>query len=132
MEKYIIILLSIFLLLLYCLYDTCCYISLAIIRLIHLCVIFFIIAGPFFIHEKMLLQFYILCNSFIMLHWIISNDLCALTLIEQAITGRSSSETFIGKIVKPVYNIQRKDVQVITFSLLVFALCKYLYLYGEY
>lgn len=59
------------------------------------------------------------------LHWICLNDTCALTMLEQYITGKKSNETFIGRIVNPVYNISNVEIQLLTFLLLCLAIYKY-------
>ena len=67
-------------------------------------------------------------SIFLMIHWYLMEDTCLLTLIEEKITGRKSSDTFIGRIVKPVYNITSSTIIIITVLLLVFVLCKCIYL----
>ena len=57
------------------------------------------------------------------------NDTCALTLLEKYLTGRNDCDTFIGRIVKPVYNISNNNIVFITLSLLTFSSLKYIYLY---
>ena len=65
-----------------------------------------------------------------MLHWVISSDKCALTIMEEFITGRKTEETFIGKIVRPVYNITNKQITILSIVLLIIAISKYICLFG--
>jgi hypothetical protein len=98
----------------------------ALIKLLHFLFIMFIILGPFILHTKLQLQFYLIVSGFTMIHWILMQDKCALTLLEQFISGRHSDETFIGKIVKPVYNITSKEIFAITMVLFIIVIIKYL------
>lgn len=77
----------------------------------------------------MFLLFYIMISLFTMLHWIVSNDTCALTLMEQFLTGRKSDDTFIGKIVKPIYNISNKQITAIAIFLLIIAIVKLIFVF---
>ncbi len=131
-EKIGFILLLILSSILYSLYDTNCLIALCIIRIMHCLMILFILLGPFIFTSKLYLQFYLMISAFMLFHWIISNDTCALTLVEQLITGRKSEETFIGKIVKPVYNVTNKQITIIALILFIFAGVKYTYLYCDF
>ena len=120
-----VILSILLLIILYSLYDTKCLLSLCIIRFLHIMFIIFIIFGPFLFKTREELMFYIIVSTFMMLHWIIANDMCALTLAEQYITGRKSDDTFIGQIVKPIYNITNKQITMISVLLLLVAVGKY-------
>ena len=71
-----------------------------------------------------LLIVYSICVSFIIFHWILSSDVCALTLLEQWVTGKNSDSTFIGRIVKPIYNVTNKHITCITISLLLIAIIR--------
>ncbi len=114
---------------LYSFYNTSCFTATCIIRFLHLLIVLFVLIGPFVISSKLGLQFYITMIGFIMIHWFLLNDTCCLTLLEQFLTGRKSDDTFIGKIIKPVYNITNKQVNIIAILLLIFAILKYVYLY---
>lgn len=107
-------------------YNIGSFIVVKIIQLLHLLLCLFIIFGPFFINNKDTLIIYIVLVSFIILHWILSSDVCALTLLEQYITGESSDYTFVGRLVKPVYNITNRHIIIITVGLLLFAIIKLL------
>jgi len=52
-----------------------------------------------------------------MFHWILANDTCALTLLECVLTGKSKEETFIGRLMGGIYNVQSKDIWIITIIL---------------
>jgi len=105
------------------------FIVIKFIQFLHLLLCLFIILGPFFIKDKEILIFYILVVSFIIFHWVLSSDVCALTLLEQWITGNSSESTFIGRIVKPVYNVTNKHITCITVFLLLIAITRLIRMY---
>lgn len=124
-----ILCLLLILIVLYSFYNTSCFAAICIIRFLHLLVVLFVLIGPFVIYSKIGLQFYIAMIGFIMIHWVLLNDTCCLTLVEQFLTGRKSEDTFIGKIVKPVYNVTNKQINIIAILLLLFAILKYVYLH---
>lgn len=109
-----------------CFYSTTSLLSLCIVRLLHSIFVLFILIGPFILNKKEDLLLYIIVSLFMMIHWIVSNDTCLLTVIEQCITGRKSDETFIGKIVKPVYNISNNQIKIISILLVLVAIVKYI------
>ena len=127
-NNYILVFLLLILIICYSFYNTSCFFATCIIRFLHLLVIIFVIIGPFIFTCKMTLLFYISMVVFIMIHWFLMNDTCFLTLMEQFFTGRKSEDTFIGKIVKPVYNITSREINNITIMLLLFAISKCIYL----
>lgn len=112
------------LILLYSFYNTSCFFAICIINFLHLLVLLFVFIGPFVISTKSGLYFYIAIMIFIMIHWVLLNDTCCLTMLEQYVTGRKSEDTFIGKIVKPVYNITSREINIIAILLLIFAILK--------
>lgn len=106
------------------------FIVVKLIQLVHLLLILFILLGPFLIKEKEILLFYIVMVSFIIFHWILSSDVCALTLLEQWVTGNASEFTFVGRLVKPVYNITNRHIMVLTVILLLIAFTRVVKMYG--
>jgi hypothetical protein len=47
-------------------------------------------------------------------HWYTNNDTCALTLLEQQITGVEKKESFMNQIVSPVYKIKDETTRKIS------------------
>lgn len=95
-----------------------------IIQLIHLLLCIAIITGPFVIKNRYFLKVYVLCVMLIVFHWVINNDTCVLTVIESWISGKPSDQTFIGRIVKPIYNIKNTQIMNVTLILLLIALIR--------
>ena len=58
----------------------------------------------------------------LMVHWYVNNDTCAMTMIEQFVTGSPKEETFIGRIVGPVYSITSREIWILTACLLIYLL----------
>ncbi|MDD4930670.1 MAG: hypothetical protein PHG66_00755 [Candidatus Colwellbacteria bacterium] len=105
------------------------FIIVKLVQLVHLLLILFIVLGPFVIKEKEVLLFYVVVVSFIIFHWILSSDVCALTLLEQWVTGNPSEFTFVGRLVKPVYNITNRHVMCLTVILLLIAFTRAVRMY---
>lgn len=114
------------LLICYCLYNAKGKLALYSIRILHFLYVLFILMFPFLTHDKTLLKCYIIIILFMMFHWIVANDTCALTLAEQYVSGRQAEDTFTGSLVKPVYNIRHKHIWYVTIFLLIFSVAKVL------
>ena len=83
---------------------------LGLINLIHLLVILFVIIVPF-TNYTFLLLIHSVIVPFIMLHWLLNNDTCAITEAERFIRVQMNggnpvkdSECFTHKLVGPIYN----------------------------
>ena len=83
------LLLLILFLILYSFYNINCSITVCLIKFLHILLILYILLVPFFIRNKSLLLFYILTVTFIVFHWIVMNDTCALTLLEKYLTEQN-------------------------------------------
>jgi len=85
-------------------------IKLKIIVLCHILIIIFIILAPFSDSNYILLLHSIIIPLIVM-HWILNNDICSLTLMEKKIReklyGKNNiSKCFTCKIIEPVYNFK--------------------------
>lgn len=58
--------------------------------------------------------FYMMCIVSMKAHWYMNDDTCALTIMEQMVTGVKKEESFINQIVNPIYKISDKDTRRIT------------------
>ena len=91
-----------------------------VIKILHLLLILWIVFVPFLnINNKSYLKMiethsYVI--PFLLFHWY-TNDTCLLTEIEKKLTGKSENETFIGRIIKPIYNVTNKEIHIITILL---------------
>jgi len=94
-----------------------------IISFLHFILIIFITVTPFIADHPLILIYYSITLAFIMIHWY-TNDICVLTIIESKLRGKKIRETFMGRLIRPVYNITSKEVHMLAFGLLFFALLK--------
>ena len=82
-----------------------------IIYIIHLIVLIFVIIAPF-TDSNYLLFMHAIIVPFIMFHWLLNNDTCAVTMIEKFARGGGESDVknedcISYKIVGPIYNLTR-------------------------
>jgi hypothetical protein len=87
-----------------------------IIFLIHLVFLFWILLVPF-TNDRRQLEFYSMVIPFIFYHWSVNDDTCALTQAEMYVTGREKDETFMGRVVGPIYKMEENDVNRLTKTL---------------
>lgn len=82
---------------------------LQLITLIHILVILFIILVPF-TNNTYLLVLYVVIVPFIVLHWVLNNNTCALTLLERHVRKQlygyepSKDECFMSQLIEPIYD----------------------------
>ncbi len=105
---------------------------LLVIRIIHFIVVLAVMLGPFFLTNPVMLALYIACVICMCFHWWVGDDTCFLTLLESKITHKPHSETFIGRIVKPIYNVTNDEIIKATLLLLLIACCKLAILYMSF
>jgi len=81
----------------------------SIIKFIHLLLLIFILAAPFY--PKKLLLISIIMLIYIYYKWKTESS-CILTKLEYIILGNEKEESgFIYRIINPIYNISNKDFQ---------------------
>lgn len=86
-------------------------VKLKIVVLCHVLLVCFVVISPF-ISSNYILFMHSFVVPFIMMHWIMNNDTCALTIMEkklrQEITGKIEvkEDCFTCKIIEPVYNFK--------------------------
>jgi hypothetical protein len=95
-----------------------------IISFLHLLVVLFVINVPLITNNPFFLFYYCFIVFFIMIHWHYNNDTCVLTLIESKLRGKKHDDTFMGKLIKPIYNVSSKEIQYIALSLFALAFLK--------
>lgn len=84
-----------------------------IIFFIHLVFLIFILVIPF-TNDRRNLEFYSILIPFIFYHWSVNDDTCALTQAEMAITGSKKEETFMGRVVGPIYKMEENEINHLT------------------
>lgn len=82
-----------------------------LIKVIHYMIVLFFILAPFS-NSELILSLHLIMVPFLMLHWVTNQSACALTELEKFLTGKTEDhDTFIGKIVGPVYKFQSCEEQ---------------------
>lgn len=91
-----------------------------LIWLLHILLVVWLVVTPFTQNEPMLVL-HLIMVPFLWFHWILNDDTCALTLIEQKLRGIDPSEcsekSFFFNLVSPVYKIQDDAVRKISWVL---------------
>lgn len=90
-----------------------------IIFAIHLFLFLSLLIMPF-TNIKHYLEFYSIVVPFLFFHWSVNDDTCALTLMEQKITGKHKDETFFGRIMTGVYKMEDNEANNLFKSMLFF------------
>src|SRR5579862_3105278 len=84
-----------------------------IIKILHICLIIFVLFGIFF-EDPFLLLLYLMTLITLRLHWFLNNDICFLTLVEKWTLGRSDNESFMHNLISPIYMIGDSQLAVIS------------------
>lgn len=87
-----------------------------IIFVIHLAFLFWILIIPF-TNNRRSLEFYSMVIPFIFYHWSVNDDTCALTQAEMYVTGRDKEQTFMGRVVGPIYKMEENELNKLTKTL---------------
>ena len=87
-----------------------------IIFLLHTLFLLAILIVPF-TNNKRNLEFYSIIIPFIFYHWSVNDDTCALTQAEMMVTGKHKDETFMGRLVGPIYKMEENQVNNMTKTL---------------
>ena len=95
-----------------------------IIAFLHLILVIFVVSTPFVTDNTLILLFYSFIVFSIMFHWITNNDMCVLTLIESKLRNKKTNQTFMGRLISPVYKISSFEIRLATLALFLFALYK--------
>lgn len=68
-----------------------------------------------FSHHPMTLMLSIMINLSLLTHWLTNNDTCALTVVEAIVRGAPSDQTFMHRLVSPVYKFNHETVYYATY-----------------
>ena len=84
-----------------------------IIFWIHLVFLIGILVVPF-TNDRRNLEFYSILIPFLFYHWSVNDDTCALTQAEMYVTGQQKEETFMHRVVSPIYKMEDNEVNNLT------------------
>src|SRR6056300_1936051 len=87
-----------------------------IIFFIHLVLFIATLVIPF-LKNTQLLEMYSMLIPFIFYQWSVNDDTCALTQMEMFMTGKHKDETFMGRLVGPIYKMEDNEVNKLTKTL---------------
>lgn len=79
-----------------------------LIYILHLTFVVYVLFG-WISNDINSLVLYIVTLLSLKVHWYANDDTCSLTLLEQSIRGVSKQDSFINRIVSPVYKISDED-----------------------
>jgi hypothetical protein len=93
---------------------------LVVINIIHLIVIIFVLATPFS-NSNYLMLLHIIVVPFIMLHWLLNNNTCCLTVAEKYIRQKTittkikEEDCFTYQLIAPIYDFSKNHEAFSTF-----------------
>lgn len=105
-----------------------------IVQIVHLAVIAYIICGPYLKHRFSSHLTKPICKSLplslydilylasamaLLVHWKLGSDICALSKIEEYLSGRHYTNGFIHRLVSPIYNVPQLGPQITFWSYVV-------------
>ena len=91
-----------------------------LINIIHLLIILFVVATPF-TNSNYLLLIHLVVVPFIMLHWILNNNTCCLTIAEKYIRQKAvgtkikEEDCFTYQLIAPIYDFNKNHEAFSTF-----------------
>jgi hypothetical protein len=95
-----------------------------LINIIHLIVIIFVLAAPFS-NSNYLMLLHIIIVPFIILHWLLNNNICCLTIAEKFIREKNygisikEDDCFTYKLIAPIYDFNKDHESFSTFIYLL-------------
>jgi hypothetical protein len=92
--------------------------SASVISLIHIMIIVYVVVVPFLPNTYIELPFLLLthlalCGS-MMVHWWLNNDTCCLTVAESWLRGIEMEDSFMHRLVSPVYTVDKSSMGLYT------------------
>jgi len=67
-----------------------------------------------FTNDRRNLEFYSILIPFLFYHWSVNDDTCALTQAEMYVTGQQKEETFMHRVVSPIYKMDDTEANNLT------------------
>ena len=67
-----------------------------------------------FVANRHLLIAYTILVPFLFFHWAMNDDTCALTQLEMAFTETPKEQTFMGRLIGPIYNVADDEAGKLT------------------
>ncbi|KAI9183746.1 uncharacterized protein BJ171DRAFT_629096 [Polychytrium aggregatum] len=89
-----------------------------LIFLIHVGVVVFVVTGAFMSDPLILVLHIIVCLG-IIAHWVLGNSACFLTILECYLRGVKPDDSFVHRIVSPIYHIRDDQVRPVARTITV-------------
>ena len=95
-----------------------------LINIIHIIVIIFVVGAPFS-SSNYLILLHIIVVPFIILHWLMNNNTCCLTMAEKYIRNKTvdietkEEDCFTYKLISPIYDFNKNNEAFSTFIYLI-------------
>lgn len=91
-----------------------------IIRLIHYAIILFVALAPHISDNPDVLLIHVAGSITLMAHWLMNSDICSLTVLESSLRGIPMQESFMHKIVSPIYDISDETLSKVSWIVTLF------------
>lgn len=102
------------------------------IRLLHFLFIAFVVVTPFTNYIN-ILGIHLITIPFLIMHWVLNNDICFLTEVEHKLSKKPRNKTFFGRLIQPVYRFnqqfEKRLLYTVTIVLWLITLKKIINLY---
>jgi hypothetical protein len=97
--------------------------NLKLLNTIHSSIILWFVFAPFVIKSREWKFYYIWSVAGLVMHWVLNNNACVLSEIERLARGKEDSDdTFTQEILKPFFTLHVSDIDILTYSILMFNL----------
>lgn len=84
-----------------------------VVALAHLALVAFMALAPFSSSPSLLVM-HVLLTPVLWVHWLVGDDSCVLTLLEHQLRGVDNTDSFMHRLVGPVYNISDPDARMVS------------------
>lgn len=91
-----------------------------IIYIVHIFVILFVVIAPFINIPAISLLHFTLSLS-LLTHWYLNNNTCCLTIAESYLRGVPTNESFLHKIISPIYMypVSETKLSIISYTVII-------------
>ena len=87
-----------------------------LVNIIHSLIVIFVIGAPF-IDNECALSVHFMFIILMWAHWLTNTDHCSLTLLEKTVRGVKDEQSYLAKIISPVYKFNNKVGFMMTYGL---------------
>lgn len=77
-----------------------------VIPFLHILLVLYVIFGSFVLNEPGSKMLYFWVTLGLLVHWFTGSRVCCLTTMENLLTGKHNTDSFLYKTIDPVYNLK--------------------------